>query len=47
MVHRRYGAELKESIKALAERFRTPEISLEPFNLTRLINDILAAKHDC
>lgn len=44
MVHRRYGVELEHSIKALADHLAKPEAHQEPFNPTKLTNDLFAAK---
>jgi hypothetical protein len=44
MVHRRYGAELEYSIKALSAYLNRPAASQEPFNPTKLSNDIYIAR---
>jgi len=44
MVHMRYGAELEHSFKALATFLAQPEATPEPFNPTRLSNEVYAAK---
>jgi hypothetical protein len=44
MVHKRYGSELEQSIKALSDNLANPEPPQEPFNPTKLSNDVFAAK---
>ena len=44
MVHRRYGAELEHSIKALTAFLAQPEAVQEPFNPLKLSNALSAAK---
>jgi hypothetical protein len=44
MVHKRYGSELEQSIKALSDHLAKPEPLQEPFNPTKLSNDVFAAK---
>jgi hypothetical protein len=44
MVHKRYGLELEHSIKALCDHLAKPNSIQEPFNPTKLSNDLFAAK---
>jgi hypothetical protein len=44
MVHQRYGLELEQSIKALCDHLAKPDPIQEPFNPTKLSNDLFAAK---
>ncbi|KAH7093546.1 hypothetical protein FB567DRAFT_610082 [Paraphoma chrysanthemicola] len=41
---KRYGAELETSIHALSEHLASPPVQQEPFNPTKLSNDIIRAK---
>jgi hypothetical protein len=44
MVHKRYGMELEHSIKAFVDHLAKPEDYQEPFNPTKLSNDLFTAK---
>ncbi|KAH4934580.1 hypothetical protein HBI79_087720 [Parastagonospora nodorum] len=44
LIHRRYGDELDHSIEALAKHLAKPESTQEPFNPTKLSNDLFAAR---
>ena len=44
MVHKRYGAELEQSVEALAGHLARPDTPQEPFNPTKLNNDIFHAR---
>ncbi|EDU49764.1 conserved hypothetical protein [Pyrenophora tritici-repentis Pt-1C-BFP] len=43
MVHRRYGVELQDSIKALVKRLNHPNPPQEPFNPTKLAENLVTA----
>jgi hypothetical protein len=44
MVHKRYGAELEHSISALSSHLSKPDAPHEPFNPTKLANDLYIAR---
>jgi hypothetical protein len=44
MVHKRYGMELEHSIQALSDHLAKPDAIEEPFNPTKLSNDVYAAR---